>query len=70
MDLTDLHTHDKPPARRKTCARCGIAFECSTGCCCWCAAEPYRLPMPAPGSAEDCMCPACLCAEAARQQMA
>jgi len=33
---------------------------------CWCSAEPYRLPVPEAG-AEDCLCPACLRAAAARQ---
>jgi len=52
-----------PPStnRRLACARCGTAFECgaNTGAC-WCAAEPYRLPLTAAGVAEDCLCPACL----------
>jgi hypothetical protein len=26
---------------------------------CWCAAEDFRLPMPA-DAGEDCLCPACL----------
>jgi hypothetical protein len=47
---------DKPP-RRVTCARCGAAFDCGIGGECWCAAEPYRLPLPA---AEDCLCRDCL----------
>jgi cysteine-rich CWC protein len=49
--------------RRLACARCGASFDCGLGGDCWCAAEPYRLPMPAsqPASdAEDCLCPACL----------
>ena len=33
-------------ARRLACARCGTAFDCSLGGGCWCADEPYRLPMP------------------------
>jgi hypothetical protein len=47
--------------RRLACARCGAAFDCgaATGAC-WCAAEDVRLPMPAAGSTEDCLCPACL----------
>jgi hypothetical protein len=45
--------------RRLACARCGTTFECgSTAGQCWCAAEDFRLPMPAEG--EDCLCPACL----------
>ena len=45
--------------RKLSCARCGAAFECNLEGGCWCAAEPYRLPMP-DGAAEDCLCPACL----------
>jgi len=55
---------DTPP-RRLACARCGAAFDCSLGGDCWCAAEPYRLPLPE-AAAEDCLCPACLRAAAAR----
>jgi hypothetical protein len=44
--------------RRLSCARCGASFECGLGGDCWCAAEPYRLPMS--DSSEDCLCPACL----------
>jgi hypothetical protein len=33
---------------------------------CWCAAEPYRLPMP--NDDTECLCPACLRAAAAEQQ--
>jgi hypothetical protein len=47
--------------RKLACARCGAAFDCSLEGGCWCAAEPYRLPLPATsGSDEDCLCPACL----------
>jgi len=56
------------PLRRLACARCGAAFECgSTGAdgSCWCMDESYRLPMPEAG-AGDCLCPACLRAEAAK----
>ena len=60
--------------RRLACARCGAAFDCSLGGGCWCAAEPYRLPMPdaaaqdSPRDApEDCLCPACLRAAAAQR---
>ncbi|HZO47838.1 MAG TPA: cysteine-rich CWC family protein [Xanthobacteraceae bacterium] len=55
-------------ARRLACARCGTAFDCSLGGGCWCADEPYRLPMPdsaAQDSPQDCLCPACLRAAAA-----
>jgi len=55
-----------PAPRRLTCAQCRTAFECTLGGKCWCSAEPYRLPLPAVG-AEDCLCPACLRAAAARQ---
>jgi hypothetical protein len=54
-------------ARRLACARCGTAFDCSLGGGCWCADEPYRLPMP-DTAAEDCLCPACLRAAAAAAQ--
>jgi hypothetical protein len=45
--------------RRLACARCGATFECASAGGCWCAAEPYRLPMP-DAAGEDCLCPACL----------
>ncbi|MSO67440.1 MAG: hypothetical protein EXR03_09250 [Pseudolabrys sp.] len=45
--------------RKLACARCGAAFECGLGGECWCAAEPYRLPV-TDAAAEDCLCPACL----------
>lgn len=48
------------PPRRLACARCGKTFECGLGGDCWCAAEPYRLPLTAAGASEDCLCPACL----------
>jgi hypothetical protein len=51
--------------RRLACARCGTAFDCRPGGGCWCAEEPYRLPMP--DSGDDCLCPACLRAAAAAQ---
>jgi len=50
--------------RRISCARCGAPFECGLAADCWCAAEPYRLPMTKAGL-EDCLCPACLRKEAA-----
>ena len=43
-----------------TCARCGAGFNCSPGHDCWCAAEPFRLPMPEAGSSAGCLCPTCL----------
>jgi len=59
-------TDSKPaPARRLTCACCGAAFDCGLGGDCWCAAEPYRMPLDA-GKGEDCLCPACLRQAAAR----
>lgn len=45
--------------RRIACARCGAPFDCGLSRDCWCAAEPYRLPMTA-APVEDCLCPACL----------
>jgi hypothetical protein len=51
--------------RRIVCERCGTEFGCGRDGAegCWCAAEPYRLPMPVPGKAgalSDCLCPNCL----------
>jgi len=34
---------------------------------CWCAAEPYRLPM-TKAALEDCLCPACLRKAAAARE--
>jgi hypothetical protein len=48
------------PPRRLACARCGTPFECGRAGDCWCAAEPYRLPLTQAGEIEDCLCPACL----------
>jgi hypothetical protein len=45
--------------RRIVCARCGTAFDCGLSADCWCAAEPYRLPM-TKALIEDCLCPECL----------
>lgn len=45
--------------RRVVCARCGTAFDCGLSADCWCAAEPYRLPM-TKALIEDCLCPECL----------
>jgi hypothetical protein len=56
------------PPRRLACARCGTAFDCGLGGECWCAAEPYRLPLTAAGETEDCLCPACLRKAAALTQ--
>ncbi|MGH6682593.1 MAG: cysteine-rich CWC family protein [Pseudolabrys sp.] len=54
-----MTTEPKPP-RRIACARCGTAFECGLDGACWCAAEPYRLPLTAADENEDCLCPDCL----------
>jgi hypothetical protein len=45
--------------RRLACARCGAIFDCGLGADCWCAREPYRLPM-TKAWIEDCLCPDCL----------
>lgn len=54
--MTDTPT----PPRRIACARCGTPFECGAPGECWCAAEPYRLPLTAAGEIEGRLCPACL----------
>jgi hypothetical protein len=57
--------------RRLICEGCGQEFGCSRDNIgeCWCNAEAYRLPMPAPGArSTDCLCPACLRQAAARLQ--
>ena len=51
--------------RRIACERCGAEFRCGrdSPAGCWCAAEPYRLPVPLPaaaGPSSDCLCPSCL----------
>jgi len=51
--------------RRLACARCGAGFDCGRSGECWCAAEPYRVPLTQAGEIEDCLCPACLRALAA-----
>jgi hypothetical protein len=56
--------------RRLACARCGSAFECGAPGECWCAAEPYRLPLTAAGEIEDCLCPTCLRKAAALRRAA
>jgi hypothetical protein len=63
-----LRPTEPTAARRLACARCGAAFNCQLGGSCWCAAEPYRLPMPE-GTTEDCLCPACLRAAAGHAKM-
>jgi hypothetical protein len=45
--------------RRLVCARCGTSFDCGLAGDCWCAAEPFKLPLPA-AQADNCLCPACL----------
>jgi hypothetical protein len=59
-------SHDNAATRRLRCGRCGADFDCSLAGNCWCAAEPYRLPMP-DSPAEDCLCQACLKAAAASE---
>jgi len=52
-----------PASRRTRCARCGIVFECGLSADCWCAAEPYRVPMTRARGGDcgaDCLCRACL----------
>jgi hypothetical protein len=46
--------------RRLACARCGAPFECGLAGECWCATEPYQMPLTDAGADEDCLCPACL----------
>jgi hypothetical protein len=65
----DTEHAEVPAPRRLACSHCGAAFDCTLGGPCWCSAEPYRLPIPEVG-AEDCLCPACLRAAAARQGVA
>lgn len=57
------------PPRKLACARCGAAFNCGLDGDCWCAAEPYKLPM-ANAATENCLCPACLRKAAALQRAA
>jgi hypothetical protein len=53
-------TETAPSSRQLACARCGKEFECGLAGDCWCAAEPYRLPLTRAGEIEDCLCPDCL----------
>jgi hypothetical protein len=55
--------------RELACARCGTTFACRPGGGCWCAEEAFRLPVPEAGG-DDCLCPACLRALAARRNAA
>ena len=50
--------------RALACPRCEALFTCDLSGRCWCMDETAKLPMPVEG--EDCLCPACLRAEAAR----
>jgi hypothetical protein len=65
MTRSSEHRDRVPEPRALACPRCGTAFTCDLSGRCWCAVEAARLPMPAEG--EDCLCPACLRAEAARR---
>lgn len=61
----------EPPAgtaglRQTVCPRCGTRFGCDLSGNCWCDSEAARLPMPVAG--EDCLCPTCLRAAAAKDQ--
>jgi len=61
-----LVTSPAPPnTRQVACPRCGTAFGCRPEGDCWCAAEPFRLPLPEDAAAADCLCPDCLRAAAA-----
>jgi hypothetical protein len=59
-----------PTERRLICENCGQEFGCARDSIadCWCNAEPYRMPMPAPGSGVvgGCLCPTCLRQAASR----
>jgi Cysteine-rich CWC len=57
----------QPAPRQLTCGRCGAAFDCGLGGDCWCAAEPFVLPMPPSEASGDCLCPACLRSMAERR---
>jgi len=46
-------------SRRLACVRCNAVFECGLSADCWCAAEPYQLPMTR-AWLEDCLCPSCV----------
>jgi hypothetical protein len=59
MTATGLRNEPATP-RRLVCARCGASFDCGLGGECWCAAENFRMSMPAVDAAEDCLCPPCL----------
>ena len=43
---------------------CGTRFECRLGGGCWCNDVDARLPLPAAGEGEDCLCQDCLRAAA------
>jgi hypothetical protein len=51
--------------RMSTCSQCGAEFGCamadgSDGAPCWCTTFPPVVPLPSPGVAAGCWCPACL----------
>lgn len=60
------HPPDDKSAAQRTlaCPRCGTPFTCDLSGRCWCMDEAIKLPLPKEG--EDCLCPACLRAEATR----
>ncbi|WP_371764115.1 cysteine-rich CWC family protein [Massilia sp.] len=48
-----------------TCSQCGAEFGCAMadgtdGAPCWCTKLPPVVPLPVPGTAAGCWCPACL----------
>jgi hypothetical protein len=55
---------DRTPPSRLICTGCGARFDCNPGGDCWCADEALRLPLPAAGTAAQCICPTCLRAAA------
>jgi len=46
----------------KVCPQCGVAFECRQEAGCWCAEQPWKVPVPEDRSdpAKGCLCPDCL----------
>jgi len=55
-----------------TCSQCGAEFGCAMvdgtdGAPCWCTKLPPVVPLPVPGAAGGCWCPACLAQHIAQQ---